>query len=136
MIKQIVYYNDYKGIVIQCSMFRVAKNETILKSELQLPSLSSLGLFKEDLGLKENESSLKTKVYSERYFKFEDIKHIKKLANNLPVVIKGVMCKEDALLAIQNGADAIWISNSGGKTLDTVPSSISALKSIAKLVKN
>lgn len=45
------------------------------------------------------------------------------------------MCKEDALLAIKNGADAIWISNGSGKVLDTVPSTISVLRSISRAVK-
>jgi (S)-2-hydroxy-acid oxidase len=45
------------------------------------------------------------------------------------------MCKEDALLAVKNGADAIWVSNGSGRILDTVPSTISVLKSISKAVK-
>ncbi len=45
------------------------------------------------------------------------------------------MCKEDALIAVENGANAIWISNKGGKSLDTQPSTISVLKSISQAVK-
>lgn len=45
------------------------------------------------------------------------------------------MNKEDGLLAVKNGANALWISNSGGRGLDTQPSTISVLKSISKAVR-
>lgn len=37
---------------------------------------------------------------------------------------------------LDNGADAIWVSNHGGKIVDTVPSTISTLKAIVKAVRN
>ncbi|KAL1749053.1 FMN-dependent dehydrogenase-domain-containing protein [Schizophyllum fasciatum] len=36
----------------------------------------------------------------------------------LPVVIKGIQCVEDALLAVQAGVDGILLSNHGGRQLD------------------
>jgi (S)-2-hydroxy-acid oxidase len=54
----------------------------------------------------------------------------------LPVIVKGIMNPEDALAAIDNGADAIWVSNNGGRILDTCPSTISILKSISTAVRN
>lgn len=44
-----------------------------------------------------------------------------------PIVVQGVMCAEDAQTAVDNGADALWVSNSGGRALDSLPSSISVL---------
>jgi (S)-2-hydroxy-acid oxidase len=73
-------------------------------------------------------------IMSKHSFKFEDIAEIKKVSQ-LPVVIKGILCKEDALEAIKNGADAIWVSNDAGKNLDSAPSTISVLKSIVKAVR-
>jgi hypothetical protein len=29
----------------------------------------------------------------------------------MKIIVKGIMCEEDALLSIKNGADSIWISN-------------------------
>lgn len=40
---------------------------------------------------------------------------------HLPLIIKGVTHPGDALLAREHGADAIIVSNHGGRTLDTVP---------------
>lgn len=68
-------------------------------------------------------------------FSVEDMKKIKNKIGNLPLIARGIMCKEDALIAVQNGANAIWISNAGGRGLDTQPSTISVLKSIVKIVR-
>ena len=46
------------------------------------------------------------------------------------LILKGIMDVEDALLAVKSGADAIVVSNHGGRQLDGAPSSIAALPPI------
>jgi len=46
------------------------------------------------------------------------------------LILKGIMDVEDARLAVKSGADAIVVSNHGGRQLDGAPSSISALPAI------
>lgn len=48
------------------------------------------------------------------------------------IIIKGIMEPEDAILAAQSGADALIVSNHGGRQLDGAPSSISALPAIVE----
>jgi L-lactate dehydrogenase (cytochrome) len=50
------------------------------------------------------------------------------------LILKGVMDEEDARLAAQSGADALIVSNHGGRQLDGAPSSIAALPAIAEAV--
>ncbi len=50
------------------------------------------------------------------------------------LILKGIMDVEDARLAVQSGADAIVVSNHGGRQLDGAPSSISALPAIVAAV--
>jgi len=50
------------------------------------------------------------------------------------LILKGIMDVEDAQLAVDAGADAIVVSNHGGRQLDGAPSSISALPPIAAAV--
>ncbi len=50
------------------------------------------------------------------------------------LILKGIMDVEDALLAAQAGADAIVVSNHGGRQLDGAPSSIEALPAIVAAV--
>jgi L-lactate dehydrogenase (cytochrome) len=51
-----------------------------------------------------------------------------------PIVIKGVLNEEDARSAADVGADAVVVSNHGGRQLDSVPSTISVLPRIAEAV--
>jgi L-lactate dehydrogenase (cytochrome) len=50
------------------------------------------------------------------------------------LILKGVLDAEDARLAVAAGADAIVVSNHGGRQLDGAPSSISVLSEIAEAV--
>ena len=52
------------------------------------------------------------------------------------VILKGIMDAEDAVLAKNVGADAIIVSNHGGRQLDGAPSTISVLPSIIQAVGN
>ena len=50
------------------------------------------------------------------------------------LILKGIMVAEDAQLAVDVGADAIVVSNHGGRQLDGAPSSIEALPPIVDAV--
>ena len=50
------------------------------------------------------------------------------------LIIKGIMDAEDARLAAKSGADALIVSNHGGRQLDGAPSSIQALPTIVDAV--
>jgi L-lactate dehydrogenase (cytochrome) len=50
------------------------------------------------------------------------------------IIVKGVLDPEDAKAAIDNGADAIIVSNHGGRQLDGAPSSIRVLPEIIEAV--
>jgi isopentenyl diphosphate isomerase/L-lactate dehydrogenase-like FMN-dependent dehydrogenase len=52
----------------------------------------------------------------------------------LPIVIKGILTHEDALLAVEHGADAIWVSNHGGRQLDGVAAGLDALPEVVEAV--
>lgn len=51
-----------------------------------------------------------------------------------PLYLKGILTPEDALRAHRAGADGIYVSNHGGRQLDSSPSSIRALPLIADAV--
>ena len=50
------------------------------------------------------------------------------------LILKGILDPEDAKTAVKLGADAIVVSNHGGRQLDGAPSSISALPAVADAV--
>lgn len=69
----------------------------------------------------------------DRSFCWEDIDWVKQRWGG-KLVVKGVMDGEDARRAFQAGADAIVVSNHGGRQLDGAPSTISVLAAIADSV--
>ena len=52
----------------------------------------------------------------------------------LPIVLKGILTREDAELAVEHGADAVWVSNHGGRQLDGVAAGLEALPEVAEAV--
>lgn len=50
----------------------------------------------------------------------------------LPVLVKGIVHPQDAILALEHGAAGVIVSNHGGRQLDTGPASIQALPGVAK----
>jgi len=52
----------------------------------------------------------------------------------LPLVLKGILTREDATLAVEHGADAVWVSNHGGRQLDGVAASLDALLEVVEAV--
>ena len=62
-----------------------------------------------------------------------DVEWIKKRWGG-KLILKGIMDAEDARLAVNSGADAMIVSNHGGRQLDGAPSSINALPAIADAV--
>lgn len=51
-----------------------------------------------------------------------------------PLIIKGITSDADARQAVDRGADAVWVSNHGGRQLDGLPATIDVLPSIVDAV--
>ena len=64
---------------------------------------------------------------------WEDVRWVKQQWGG-KLILKGIMDVEDAQLAVAAGAEAIVVSNHGGRQLDGAPSSISALPAIVDAV--
>ena len=67
----------------------------------------------------------------------KSVENIKELvsATKLPVIIKGIMCVEDASNAVEAGASAIVVSNHGGRVLDHTPGTADVLPEIVAELK-
>ncbi|XP_071961877.1 2-Hydroxyacid oxidase 2-like [Antedon mediterranea] len=65
---------------------------------------------------------------------WEDIKWLKTITK-LPIVVKGITTGADAKIAVQYGADAILVSNHGGRQLEFLPATIDALSEVVAAVE-
>jgi len=83
----------------------------------------------------ENMSSLSawTNQQFDPALNWRDIEWIKQRWSG-KLILKGILDVEDAKLALDTGADAIVVSNHGGRQLDGAPSSIEALPAIVQAV--
>lgn len=55
--------------------------------------------------------------------------------SGLPVVLKGIMCGEDAALAVEHGAAAVIVSNHGDRQLDGAPAALEVLPEVVAAVQ-
>jgi len=54
--------------------------------------------------------------------------------SSLPLVVKGILTAEDAHLAVEEGVDAIVVSNHGARQLDRVPAAVDVLAEVVGAV--
>jgi 4-hydroxymandelate oxidase len=64
---------------------------------------------------------------------FDDVGWLRE-ATGVPVVVKGVLRGDDAVRCLDAGADAIYVSNHGGRQLDRAVSTASALREVVAAV--
>ncbi|KAJ6706216.1 S -2-HYDROXY-ACID OXIDASE-RELATED [Salix purpurea] len=64
---------------------------------------------------------------------WRDIAWLKSITN-LPILIKGILTREDATKAMEVGAAGIIVSNHGGRQLDYTPATISVLEEVVQAV--
>jgi isopentenyl diphosphate isomerase/L-lactate dehydrogenase-like FMN-dependent dehydrogenase len=53
----------------------------------------------------------------------------------VPILAKGILTAEDALLCLDHGLDGVYVSNHGGRALDYSPSSLEVLPEIVDAVR-
>jgi len=53
---------------------------------------------------------------------------------SIPLIVKGVLRADDAARAVEAGCDGVWVSNHGGRQLDTAIAPIDALPAIAAAI--
>ena len=66
---------------------------------------------------------------------WDDLQWVRAQAPSLPVIVKGVLRGDDARMAIDHGADAVVVSNHGGRQLDRAPASLDALPGVVQAVE-
>jgi (S)-2-hydroxy-acid oxidase len=64
---------------------------------------------------------------------WDDLSWIRDAAGDVPVLVKGILTEEDAVLAREHGAAGIIVSNHGGRQLDRTPAAIDVLEEIVQV---
>lgn len=116
----------YQAIVLTVDVPRLGRRERDLRHHFRLPSHIQLANFVDGLwqgGLGGERAPIT----------WETLRWLQS-ATSLPIILKGILTAEDALLAVEYGAAAIVVSNHGGRQLDGAITSIEALPEIVEAV--
>ncbi|XP_034231733.1 hydroxyacid oxidase 1 isoform X2 [Thrips palmi] len=113
-----------------------ARHKFALPSHLRLANLEGLGQEKTKMSSAKSGSGLNeyTNKLFDQSVNWKDVEWLKSFTT-LPLVLKGVLTKEDALMGAELGVAAIFVSNHGARQLDGVPASIEALPEVVRAVK-
>lgn len=74
-----------------------------------------------------------SKSLFDRSLTWKDIAWVRK-QTSLPIIVKGILTREDALLAVEAGCRGIIVSNHGARQLDGVAATIEALPEVIAAV--
>ncbi len=110
----------YHALVVTVDLPRFGRKERAIKSGYELPPhLSRANLVNYTL----------TKAYAS--LTWDDVDWLRSLTS-LPILLKGILTAEDALLALEHRVAGIIVSNHGGRQLDSAIPTIEALPEIAE----
>ncbi|XP_076234394.1 hydroxyacid oxidase [Calliopsis andreniformis] len=129
----------FKALVLTVDAPLFGDRRADIRNKFSLPSHLRLGNFDGEMSNKINSaktgSGLNEYVTSlfDASLSWEHVKWLKSVTK-LPIVLKGILTPEDALLAIESGAKAIVVSNHGARQVDSIPATIEALPEIVEAV--
>ncbi|CAK9324768.1 unnamed protein product [Citrullus colocynthis] len=126
----------YKAIVLTADAPRLGRREADIKNKMiAIPEKNLEGLItidvSSDQGSKFETFANKTLDASLRW---EDIEWLRSITT-LPIIIKGILTREDATKAVEAGVDGIIVSNHGARQLDFAPATVSVLEEVVHAVK-
>ncbi|NLG86565.1 MAG: alpha-hydroxy-acid oxidizing protein, partial [Firmicutes bacterium] len=113
-------------------IFKPREQETIIKWGTLAEEMGSVGF-----GIDVDGAGLINMRLLGMYVEPKTLAKLRQLvqAINLPFIVKGIMTPDEAQLASEAGAQAIVVSNHGGRVLDHTPGTADVLPSIAQRVK-
>ncbi len=120
----------YQAIVLTVDLPVVAIRERDLRSSIAFPAV---GNFTPEGTTAAVELGKAISFLEDPTLSWRDLEWIR-AASDLPLVIKGVLTGEDALLGVEQGAAGIVVSNHGGRQLDRVLPTIDVLEEIVEAV--
>jgi 4-hydroxymandelate oxidase len=121
----------YRAIVLTVDAPLLGRRERDLRNPFVIPQGVAAVNFGAHLRTTGTESL--QLVMSQAPMTWSDIAWIKSLSR-LPLVIKGVVRGDDAKHALDLGVDGLWVSNHGGRQLDTAVTTADALPAIVAAV--
>jgi isopentenyl diphosphate isomerase/L-lactate dehydrogenase-like FMN-dependent dehydrogenase len=125
--------SGYEAIVLTVDAPRVGWRERDLRSGFTVPASVTVPAVAAALGADKAIGPAEVFALLDPTLTWADLEQLV-AACDLPVLVKGVLTREDAELALEHGAAGVIVSNHGGRQLDGVAPSAEALPEVAEVV--
>jgi isopentenyl diphosphate isomerase/L-lactate dehydrogenase-like FMN-dependent dehydrogenase len=122
----------YGAVIVTVDLPALGRRERDLRTGFEIPEDVPVPAF---LALAEGASVTPDQINSmlDNSLTWRDLEWLRSVTS-LPILVKGILTREDATLAVEAGVDGIVVSNHGGRQLDGAPASLDALPEVVEAV--
>jgi isopentenyl diphosphate isomerase/L-lactate dehydrogenase-like FMN-dependent dehydrogenase len=123
----------FGAIVLTVDLPRLGRRERDLRSGFEVPEELPVPAF---VALAEASRAVSPEDISwavDDTLRWQDLEWLRSVSS-LPLLVKGILTAEDAVLAAEAGAAGVVVSNHGGRQLDGVAATLDALPEVVKAV--
>jgi isopentenyl diphosphate isomerase/L-lactate dehydrogenase-like FMN-dependent dehydrogenase len=121
----------FRALVVTVDVPVAGRRERDLRTAFALPEDLPTPNLPSKVGRKDFQAAVSSIV--DTTLTWRDLEWLRSMSS-LPLVVKGVLTAEDAVLAAEHGAAGIIVSNHGGRQLDGVPASLDVLPEVVEAV--
>jgi isopentenyl diphosphate isomerase/L-lactate dehydrogenase-like FMN-dependent dehydrogenase len=121
----------FKALVLTVDVPVIGRRERDLRAAFALPQDLPVPNLPVELARADFHAAISSIVDSR--LTWRDLEWLRSISV-LPLVVKGVLTSEDALLAAEHGAAGVMVSNHGGRQLDGVPATLDVLPEVVEAV--
>jgi isopentenyl diphosphate isomerase/L-lactate dehydrogenase-like FMN-dependent dehydrogenase len=122
----------YRAVVLTVDLPRIGRRERDLRTGVEVPEEIPVPIM-QALAQSAGVTLHKIDFLIDKTLTWKDLEWLRSLSP-LPLVVKGILTAEDAVLACEAGAAGVVVSNHGGRQLDGVAASIDALPEVVEAV--
>ena len=119
-----------RAIVLTVDTPHLGRRERDLRAGFEVPADLALPYVRATVGVEAHNPASHFSILSPSVT-WRDLEWIAS-TTKLPVLLKGVVTREDAVLAVEHGAAGIVVSNHGGRQLDGAPATLDALPEVVE----
>ena len=123
----------FTALLLTVDLPELGRRERDLRTGFEIPEEIPVPIF---LALAENVGAISPTDINwavDRSLTWRDLEWLRSVSR-LPVLVKGILTAEDAVLAMESGADGVVVSNHGGRQLDGVAAALDALPEVVEAV--
>ncbi len=122
----------YRAVVLTVDLPVLGRRERDLRTGFEIPEEVPVPAFLALAGAS-GQSLDQINWLVDKSLSWRDLEWLRSLSS-LPLLVKGILTAEDAVLACEAGAEGIVVSNHGGRQLDGVAASLDALPEVVEAV--